>query len=533
MIETQLNLQRPTPPIEPYRRDDARSCRKAIRQFRIDVALGVANQTGVRGRCLILEENMSKKFVFTLITFGVFVIAGGVIFMSVQPTTVAQAQQAAVDLTVYNSNIGMVKEIRQFDLKRGVNQVAVTDVPSQIIPESVHFRSLDDPQAVVLEQNYEYDIVGSQKLLEKYVDQPIVVITQDGGKHEGVLLSGVNDIIIQTQDGGVDVLKSDQVRQFSFPALPDGLITRPTLKWLVDATSAGEQDVEIAYLTNGISWESNYVLVLAQDSNKLDLDGWITLDNRSGAAYKDARLKLVAGDVNRVQPPRGDMVIYKEMAAVPTAAPEVEQREFAEYHLYEIPRPVTIKDNQTKQIQFLSARDVPAQKIFVFDAWNGNLRPTDSGAMKGNISVKVRFDTGEKGVNAQLPAGVVRLYQPDVDGSPLFIGEDRIDHTPKGEDVTLTVGEAFDLVGERLQTDMKRLGDKAWRESYRITVRNHKKDQDVEIHVVEHLNRGVNWEITKASPEKYVQLNSSTIEWLVSVPAGAEATVAYTVEYSQ
>ena len=478
---------------------------------------------------------MSRKLIFSLFALGALLVAGGVILMSAQPATVAQAQEATVDLTVYNSNIGLVKEIRQFDLDTGVNQVAVTDVPAQIIPESVHFRSLDDPEAVVLEQNYEYDIVGSQKLLQKYVDQPIVVITQDGSKHEGTLLSGANDIIIQTEEGGVDVLKYDQVRQFSFPELPEGLITRPTLKWLVDASKAGEQDVEIAYLTNGITWKSNYVLVLTQDSDKLDLDGWITLDNRSGAAYKDARLKLVAGEVNRVQPPRNNIVLYKEVAMeeAAAAAPAVEQREFAEYHLYEIPRPVTIKDNQTKQIQFLSARDVPAEKIFVFDAWNGNLRPASSGGMKGNISVKVRFDTGEQGVNAQLPAGVVRLYQPDVDGSPLFIGEDRIDHTPKGEDVTLTVGEAFDLVGERLQTEMKRLGDNAWREGYLITLRNHKEDQDVKIHVVEHLNRGINWEITKASPQDYTQLNSSTIEWVVTVPAKGEATVAYTVEYSQ
>jgi len=474
-----------------------------------------------------------KAIALALITLSVFIIAGGVFAMTNHPAT-AQAQDPTVDLTVYNSNIGLVKEIRQFDLQTGVNQVAVSDVPSSIIPESVLFRSLDDPDAVVLEQNYEYDIVGSQKLLQKYVDQPIVVITQDGSRHEGTLLSGADDIILQTEDGGVDVLKYDQVRQFSFPALPEGLITKPTLKWLVDASKSGEQDVELAYLTNNITWESNYVLALAKDSSKLDLDGWITLDNRSGASYKDARLKLVAGAINRVQPTPQPRPMYKTMeAAAEMPAPPVQQREFSEYHLYEIPRPVTIKDNQTKQIQFLNARDVPAEKIFVFDSYTSPLVPTDTGAMKGNVSVKVRFNTGEEGVDAQLPAGVVRMYQPDEDGSPLFIGEDRIDHTPKGEDVTLTVGQAFDLVGERMQTSSKRLGEKAWRESYKITLRNHKEDQDVAIHVIEHLNRGVNWEITESSPEDYTQLNSNTIEWVVTVPAKGEATVTYTVEYSQ
>ncbi len=475
-----------------------------------------------------------KKIFPMLIAVSILVIAGGVFFMVTNTPTSVHADQPSLDLTLYNSNIGLVKEIRQFDLKTGVNQVAVSDVPSSIIPESVHFRSLDDPDATVLEQNYEYDIVGSQKLLQKYVDQPIAVITQDGGKHEGVLLSGADDIIIQTEDGGIDVLKYDQVRQFSFPELPDGLITKPTLKWLVDAGQAGKQEVELAYLTGNIGWESNYVLALARDNSKVDLDGWITVDNRSGASYKDARLKLVAGDINRVQPapqPAPRDIVVKE-AAMGGGAP-VQQREFGEYHLYEIPRPVTIKNNQTKQIQFLSGHDIPARKIFIFDAWTSPLRPTNSGAMKGPVSVKVQFNTGKDGVNAQLPAGLVRMYQPDEDGSPLFIGEDRIEHTPKGEDVTLTIGQAFDLVGERMQTKSKRLGDSAWRESYQITLRNHKEDEDATIHVVEHLSNGVNWEISNASPKDYTQLNSSAIEWIVTVPPQGEAVIAYTVEYSR
>jgi len=475
-----------------------------------------------------------KKTVIALIALSVFILVGGILAMtSSQAAPAAQAQQPTLDLTVYNSNIGLVKEIRQFDLKTGVNQVAVTDVPSSIIPESVHFRSLDDAKAYVLEQNYEYDIVGSQKLLQKYVDQPIVVITQDGSKHEGVLLSGANDIILQSEDGGVDVLNYEQVRQFSFPALPEGLITKPTLKWLVDASKAGKQDVELAYLTNNITWESNYVIVVAKDSSKLDLDGWITLDNRSGASYKDARLKLVAGEVNRVAPapePRRDYIVMEAKGA--GGPPQVAQRVFGEYHLYEIPRPVTIKDNQTKQIQFISAHDVPTKKIYVFDSWTAQpLRGGNDNT--ASISVKLRFNTGEEGLNAQLPAGVVRMYQPDEDGSPLFIGEDRIDHTPKGEDVTLTIGQAFDLVGERSQTDMKRLSDKVWQESYKITLRNHKENDAVKIHVVEHLNNGLNWEIIKTSAEDFTKLDSNTVEWVVSVPAKGDAAITYTVQYNQ
>ena len=477
---------------------------------------------------------MNKKITIVILTLTVFTLAGAFMMTTAQSSSTIQAKQASLDLTVYNSNIALVKEIRPFELKTGINQVAVSDVPSSIIPESVHFRSLDDPDATVLEQNYEYDVVGSQKLMQKYVDQPIVVITQDGGKHEGTLLSGSNDIIIQTEDGGVDVLKQDQVRQFSFPKLPAGLITKPTLKWLVDANKGGEQTVELAYLTNNISWQSNYVLMLAKDSTSMDLDGWITLDNRSGATYEDARLKLVAGELNRASYGMGGgMPVNEDMAMAKAAAPPVQQREFSEYHLYEIPRPVTIKNNQTKQIQFLAVHDVPAEKIYVFDNWTSNFRPASSGALQSNLAVKVRFDTGEKGLNTQLPAGIVRMYQPDIDGSPLFIGEDRIQHTPKDESITLRVGEAFDLVGERKQTESQRINDGVWRESYKLVLKNHKSDQDVEIHVIEHLNGGVNWEILKSSPEDFTKLNSSTVEWILTVPPKGEATLAYTVEYSR
>ena len=478
---------------------------------------------------------MAKKFTIGVLALALLSLTGGLIMAATRPNTVVQAQENKVDLTVYNSDIALVKEIRQFDLKTGANQVQVSDVPSSIIPESVHFRSLDDDEAVVLEQNYEYDVVGSQKLLQKYVDEPIVVITQDGSKHEGTLLSGANDIIIQTDEGGVDVLKQDQVRQFSFPKLPEGLITKPTLKWLVDASKAGKQEVELAYLTRSMRWEANYVLMLAKDNSSLDLDGWITLDNRSGATYEDARLKLVAGEVNRVRDGMGGggPVINEEMVMAKSMAEPVKQREFSEYHLYEIPRPVTIKNNQTKQIQFLAAHDAPAEKIFVFDNWSSNFRPASSGAQQSNLAVKVRFSTGEKGLNTQLPAGVVRMYQPDIDGSPLFIGEDRLQHTPQDEEVTLRVGEAFDLVGERKQTESKRISDKVWRETYEILLKNHKADQDVEVHVTEHLNRGVNWEILKASLEDYTQINSYTIEWVVTVPPKGEAMLTYTVEYSR
>ncbi|HEY52836.1 MAG TPA: DUF4139 domain-containing protein [Caldilineae bacterium] len=482
---------------------------------------------------------MKKSILRFGLVVGVVVLAGAAVFaLTTQPQTAA-AEADGVDLTVYNSNIALVKESRRFDLEKGVNQVNVTDVPSAILPETVYFRSLTDPDAVVLEQNYEYDIVGSQKLLEKYIDLPISVVTQDGTTYEGTLLSGANDVILQDEEGGVQIIKFDQIRQYSFPALPDGLITRPTLVWMVDATQAGEHDAEIAYLTHGLNWQADYVLMLAKDSKSMDLNGWVTLDNRSGTTYKDARLKLVAGDINRVPSGLGgggDMMMVEK--AMPAAAPRVEQREFFEYHLYEVTRPVTIKDNQTKQVEFVTATDVPAEKIFVYD---GSIPYYPRGpvfdpgfGMTGATKVNVRltFNTGEKGVDAQLPRGTVRMYQADVDGSPLLIGEDFIDHTPKGEDVTLTIGDAFDLVGERKQTDFQRIGEKVIEETYEIELRNQKESEDVEIRVVEHLSRGTDWEIVSASPEGFEKTDSNTIVWTVPVPAKGKATVTYTVRYS-
>jgi len=479
-----------------------------------------------------------------IIRFGLAIslasLAGVALLLLTAAPRQATAQPDGVDVTVYNSNIALVKESRQFDLEAGVNRVDVTDVPAAILPETVFFRSLTDPDTVVLEQNYEYDIVGSQKLLEKYIDLPIEIVTQDGSTYNGTLLSGVNDVILQGEDGGVQIIKFDQIRQYSFPALPDGLITKPTLVWMVDAGQEGEHDTEIAYLTNGLNWQADYVLVLAEDSESLDLNGWVTLDNRSGATYEDARLKLVAGDINRVPVGKGggyDMVMEEAvMARAP--APQVEQREFFEYHLYEVVRPVTIKDNQTKQVEFVTASDSPAEKVYVY---NGSIPYYTRGPIidpgygnTGNtkVDVQLSFNTGDEGVDAQLPRGTVRMYQNDVDGSPLLIGEDFIDHTPKGEDVTLNIGEAFDLVGERTQADFKRIGETVVEESYEIELRNQKPEEDVEIRVVEHLSRGTNWEIVDTSHEDFEKIDSNTIQWTLPVPAKGNAILTYTVRYS-
>jgi hypothetical protein len=457
----------------------------------------------------------------------------------------AEAQDKAVELTVYNQDMALVRESRTIPLAAGVNEVTYSDVAAQIDPTSVSFRSLTDPlNTVVLEQNFEYDIVGSDKLLQKYIDREIVVQTEDSKVYTGTLLSGAGDVILQAADGSLDVLKYDQIRSYSFPALPEGLRTKPSLVWLVDAQQAGDHDTETTYLTNGISWQADYVMLLNEDSTSFDLDGWVTLDNRSGANYEEATLKLVAGDINVVR--EEEVVKYMVMeaaAAYEPPAPQVEQREFFEYHLYQVQRPVTVKDQQTKQIEFVNGVGVPATRFYVYEGaqgysyWGSPITDPGYGAQTGNtdVTVMLEFRTdAASGLETQLPAGRVRMYQEDVDGSPLLVGEDQIDHTPQDETVRLTVGNAFDVKGERVQTNYKQLGDSGAEESYQITLRNH-KDEPIEVRIVERMYRSNQWEITAeqvdGAASEHTKLDSQTAEWRVTVPADGEAALEYTVQY--
>lgn len=453
--------------------------------------------------------------------------------------SIAQAQDESVELTVYNQNIALVRDTRSFDLGQGVNEVRFSDVASQIDPTSVHFRSLTDPQGTaVLEQNYEYDIVGTHKLMQKYLDQAIELVTQDGSEYQGTLLSGADDVILQDATGGVTVVRLDQIQQFNFPELPEGLITRPTLVWLLEAGQGGDQNVEVTYMTGGINWAADYVVQLNEDDTALDLNGWITLDNRSGATYSDAKLKLVAGDVNVIQ--KVMVTADRGMAfeeAMPAAPPPVAEREFFEYHLYDVQRPVTVRDNQTKQIEFTSATDVPAEKFFVYDGapglgFYGYGIPDPGYGTYSNPDVNIYLqieNEEESGLGIPLPAGRVRVYKADVDGSLQFVGEDQIDHTPKDETLRLLLGNAFDIVGERRQTDFQQLGRDVIEESFEITVRNH-KDEDVEVRVVEHLFRWNEWEIVQESAG-HTKLDQGSVEWRLPVPADGESTLTYTVRY--
>ncbi|MEL6149553.1 MAG: DUF4139 domain-containing protein, partial [Chloroflexota bacterium] len=349
-------------------------------------------------------------------------------------------------------------------------------------------------------------------------------------------------VIIQLRDGSVTLLQGSEVRDVRFPNLPDGLITRPTLRWTLNSATGGDQQVELTYLTGGINWTADYNLLLGTDNTSLDLNGWVTLNNNSGTAYTDAQVKLVAGDVNRLPDQQLRAFEEAEMAfdtATGAPAPGATQREFFEYQLYEINRRVTVGNNETKQVEFVTGAGVPASTYFVYNSspqfYPYGYALTDAGyGVTGITDVQnyLEFSTGEEnGLGADLPAGRVRVYQEDVDGAALLIGENRIDHTPEGEDISIFLGNAFDLVGERTQVSFQYIASNVIEETYEIELRNRKDDEAVEIRVPETLYRWTNWEIITAS-DNFEQLNSNQIEFRVMVEPGEEKVITYTVRYT-
>ncbi|MEO0101626.1 MAG: DUF4139 domain-containing protein [candidate division WOR-3 bacterium] len=449
--------------------------------------------------------------------------------------------QGEVQLTVYNQNLGLVREERKINLRAGIQEVKFTDVAANIDATSVHFQSLTAPnEAVVLEQNFEYDLISRDKLLEKYIDKEIEILRRFGVSGEkSEVLKGK---LLSTK-GGLTVKVGDQIYlnpsgEIILSKLPEGLVTKPTLSWLIDCTKSGEHKVEVSYLTSGINWNADYVVVSDKDDKSISLNGWVTIENKSGATYQDAKLKLIAGDIHRVSPPSAvrEYDLYAERKAL--AAPQFEEKPFFEYHMYTLQRKTTIRDNETKQIEFASASHVPVKKLFIYDGarmpFYGYSEYSRADQRYGTQSQKKVYvmlefkNTKENNLGIPLPKGKMRVYKEDTDKSLQFIGEDWIDHTPKDEIVRIYLGDAFDLVGERVQTDFKMGGD--WvLESYKITIRNH-KEEPVTVRVVEHLYRWSNWKIVEKSQD-YEKKDSRTIEFNLPVPKNGEGVITYTVRY--
>lgn len=433
-------------------------------------------------------------------------------------TARAAGTNANTEVTVYNNNLALVKEKRGLDLKSGVNRVEYMDVAALIDPTSVMFEDPKNKNTVVLEQNYEYDLVSSQKLLDKFLDKEITVTEKEGNTYTGILMSYGEGVVLKLSDGKVVTLS--EVSKVEFPNSAD-LLTKPTLIWQIYSPSAGKRDVLTSYLTSGMSWKANYIVKTSADDKKADIQGWVSVDNGAGTTYEDAKLKLVAGEVHRIavpQPVYGDEMVSQEASMSDTKASGFVEESLFEYHLYTLERPATLKNNQIKQLSLLSVDSVPVEKELVFDVSKSN-----------DVQVVLNLNNSkEKGLGMPLPAGVLRVYKADSEGQLQFLGEDSIDHTPKDEEVNVVVGSSFDIIGTRTQTNYDKVSTNSWKESYEIELKNHKSEAQ-KVKIVENIYG--EWKITESS-DKYEKKDSSTAEWEVTVPADGSKKVTYTLQRS-
>jgi hypothetical protein len=447
------------------------------------------------------------------------------------PTAVASGakDRKQVGITVYNQNFGLVREVRELSqLPSGQVSLEFQDVAATIQPETVHIRSLAGADSLrVLEQNYRYDLLTPQTLLEKYVNKTLRVYRyhQATGKEDAVdakLLSVANGPVLSINGE----ITFDYGGRFGFKELPENLIAKPTLMWLLDSKRP-KQSVEVSYLAQSMNWHADYVLVVDEKEQRADLTGWVTLVNQSGTNYENAELKLVAGDVNRVRdetPPAVPMVAYKSGA--PGGAPFREEGLF-EYHLYTLARPTTVLNNEQKQVTLLEAKGVSVEKRLLFF---GQQYWFQSGvgevAMNQKVGVYLDLQNSEKNqLGMPLPKGAIRVYKADKGGAQQFVGEDRIDHTPRDERVRIKLGEAFDVVGDRKQVKFTTLGNCSSESSWELELRNHK---DTAVEVVDHEPVNGDWTIVSSS-QPAERKDAQTFTFTVKVPARGKTKVSYVV----
>jgi len=462
------------------------------------------------------------------------------------------APQAAGHTASFNSTIpgyAVVKQERELGFEKGRSIIRFTDVAAQIEPTTVTFASLTDPAGThVLEQSYQFDLVSAAKLMERYLDRVITVEQSRGDSiatFTGTLMSTAGGLVLKDSSGAVQVITA--YTNVRFPDLPGGLITKPTLVWDIAAEKGGTHRTRVTYQTGGMTWWADYNVVFSEgkDANSgiLDLGAWVSIINQSGAGYADAKLKLIAGDVHRAPPPPEAMADGRMFGKAARLERGFQEKAFFEYHLYTLGRPTSLPDNSTKQIElFPDARGVPCEKVLVYYGLAPGLRGifpnpvTDrdyGGPSNQKVDIYLRFKNAEpSGLGIPLPSGRVRVSKLDpADKTLEFIGEDTIDHTPKDEPVLIQLGSAFDVVGERKQTDFKVDLARHWlEEEIEITLRNH-KTEPVTVIAKENLYRWVNWEITQKTQD-YRKVDARTIEFPVQVKADGATTVRYRVRYS-
>ena len=424
-----------------------------------------------------------------------------------------------ISVTVYNSNLGVISETRKLKFDKGTGSLAFRDVPAYIDANSVGFTVRGDRNISILEQNYAFDLVSPDKMYQKYIDKEIELIDKEGKLYSGTLLAHSGGAVtIQEKSGRIKIVLLSHVVEINFPSLPDGLITRPTLFWKYSSDFSGEVDCEVGYQTGGLSWSAEYVGLLDAKEKQLDLSGWAAINNTSGKTYTEAKLKLVAGDIHRARQPRSREFDYMAKG-IATAEEGFQEKAFFEYHLYTLPRAATMADKEIKQISLFEPATAKVNKIFRYQP--------DIHAMA--VQVAIRFTNSQAtGLGMPLPAGRVRIFKADDDGSRILLGEDWIKHTPKDEELTIVVGNAFDIAAEERTMNQVRVSQKIEDRDMEIELRN-RKDTPITVEVSKNLYGF--WEILSTNFE-YKKKDANTVEFQIPVGANQTAVVKYKVRYT-
>lgn len=466
---------------------------------------------------------------------------------------------AQTAITVYNGNFGVVRDTVPLDLSQGITEQSYSGVTSQLEPESVILR---DPSGKVtfsvVEQSYRGDPVDQQRLLQMFEGETIRFLKIVDGKeviNEGKIIRAPAMVMTTNQYGNQQQKVLEPIVEIEglltthlpgtplFPSLGDDSILEPTLSWKLHSNQKAAFAAQLSYLTNGMSWKSDYNLVLPEKGDEVTLAGWVSIENNTGTTFEDASIKLIAGEVNKVKPaPQQVRARVMEMAMADSyaaAAPKVEAKKFDEFHMYSLPLQTTLRDRETKQVEFVRSEKVQTEKLYIYDGsggvrYYGNLNANQNYGQNAQPDVAIYREfknSEENGLGVALPAGRTRFYRMDSDGQLEFTGENTIEHTPKNETIRVYLGNAFDLVGERTRTNFyKHPSRNLIRETFKVEIRN-RSEQEVAVQVVEHLFRWSNWEITEHQGE-YEKTDAQTVEFPVVVDADKTKTISYTVEYT-
>ncbi len=479
------------------------------------------------------------------------------LFCSLSALCCVSSLSAQPAITVYNENFGVVRDTVSLDLKQGLSDVSYSGVTAQLEPESVILRDPSGEVALsVVEQSYRGDPVDQQRLLQMFEGQTIRFLKVVDGKEvieEGKIIRAPSVVTSKDQYGRQRQKQLESIIEVDgelqtrlpgtplFPSLGDDSVLQPTLSWKLFADQQATVDAQLSYLTNGMSWKSDYNLVLPEKGDAVTLTGWVSIENNTGKSFEDAKIKLVAGDVNKVEPPqqaRREKAVFTMAMADSAAPPQVEEKKFDEFHMYTLPLPTTLRDRETKQVEFVRAENVQTKKLYVYQGFKGhyyggrNMNQNYGQNTQPDVEIYRELENNkDNGLAVPLPAGRMRFYRMDDDGQLEFTGENTIDHTPKNETIRVYLGNAFDLIGERTRTEFyKHPVRDLIRETFEIEIRN-RSEETVTVQVVEPLYRWSNWQIQKPS-HAFEKKDAQTIEFPVTVKPDGTEVVTYTVEYT-